>query len=84
MFLSAVLPVAQAYVSETALKNPRSPSGLDQRGKSVRLCRGPALSGGIYALGRALDSGGIAGAKMSACRLFVAALFGLPVCSALL
>ena len=80
MFLSAVLPVAQAYVSETSSEKTLGrrlawTSAASLSGSVV----GPALSGGIYAVGRALDWGGLAGANMSALPLFAAALFGLPV-----
>lgn len=80
MFLSAVLPVAQAYVSETSSEKTLGrrlawTSAASLSGSVV----GPALSGGIYAAGGALDWGGLTGVDLNALPLFVAALFGLPV-----
>ena len=80
MFLSAVLPVAQAYVSETSSEKTLGrrmawTSAASLSGSVV----GPALSGGIYAVGEALGGGGATGGGLNALSLFVAALFGLPV-----
>ena len=80
MFLSAVLPVAQAYVSETSSEKALGrrlawTSAASLSGSVV----GPALSGGIYAAGSALGVGGPTGSGLNALPLFVAALFGLPV-----
>ena len=80
MFLSAVLPVAQAYVSETSSEKTLGrrlawTSAASLSGSVV----GPALSGAIYAVGGALDWRGLTGADLNALPLFVAALFGLPV-----
>jgi DHA1 family multidrug resistance protein-like MFS transporter len=80
MFLSAVLPVAQAYVSETSSEKTLGrrlawTSAASLSGSVV----GPALSGGIYAVGGALGGSGLTGGDLNALPLFVAALFGLPV-----
>ena len=80
MFLSAVLPVAQAYVSETSSEKNLGrrlawTSAASLSGSVV----GPALSGGIYAVGEGLLGGGPTGGSLNALPLFVAALFGLPV-----
>lgn len=80
MFLSAVLPVAQAYVSETSSEKTLGrrlawTSAASLSGSVV----GPALSGGIYSVGGALGGSGVTGGDLYALPLFVAALFGLPV-----
>ena len=80
MFLSAVLPVAQAYISETSSAENLGrrlawTSGASLSGSVV----GPSLSGGIYAAGGALDLGTLTGVDLNALPLFAAAIFGIPV-----
>jgi MFS family permease len=80
MFISAVLPVAQAYVSETSAENTRGrrlawTSAASLSGSVV----GPALSGGIYEAGKAIWGLDMMDGGMLVLPLYVSALLGLPV-----
>ena len=85
MFVSAVLPVGQAYVSETSSEKSRGrrlawTSAASLSGAVV----GPAVSGGIYEVGKLLGGGDPMGGGLNALPLFVAALLGLPILFGLL
>ncbi len=78
--VSAVLPVAQAYVSETSTDENRARRLAWMSGASLAgFLIGPALSGAVYGAGRAMPWIAAMGDGMILLPLYVAALLGLPV-----
>lgn len=78
--VSAVLPIAQAYASETSTEQNRARRLAWMSGASLTgFLIGPALSGSVYGAGAALPWIGAMGDGMVLLPLYVAALLGLPV-----